>query len=79
MPIVTRPVTVPQDATPVTSIASHDGWEFTVDGKPFFCAGTNIYGIAVVVDAWTKEEIVNTLNFHAARGVNCIRLYVEDK
>lgn len=75
-PVVANPVLTPSDAEPVASIASHDGWQFTVDGQPFFCAGTNIYGIATQVEVWTEESIVNTLAYHASRGVNCIRMYV---
>ncbi len=76
-PVITTPVNAPSDVQPATTIATHDGWQFTVDGEPFFCAGTNIYGIAIV-EWWTNDAIINTLTYHASRGVNCIRLYVGD-
>ncbi len=131
-PAATQPIAAPESATPVSGFVKRDGWRFTLDGAPFFAAGTNAYGIACQVglcfvggeavhhhqgdhvytittygnaytlsstqtthspfthtthtpplttphspqqEAWTEDQIISTLNFHAQRGVTVLRIW----
>lgn len=56
-PLAAQPIAAPEDATAVTGFVQRDGWRFTLDGAPFFAAGTNVYGIACQV-VWVGAAVV---------------------
>lgn len=74
-PATTKPTTAPASASPVDGFVTRDEWRFMLHGQPFFAAGTNLYSIACQQELWGEDTIINTLNFHAQRGVTVLRIW----
>lgn len=74
-PATSEPVATPDSASPTQGFVTRDGWRFSLQGRPFFAAGTNLYSVACQRELWTEDTIMSTLNFHAQRGVTVLRIW----
>jgi mannan endo-1,4-beta-mannosidase len=74
-PLTNDTVLRPSSTTPVDGWVKRKGSKLSLKGKHWFFAGTNVYGIAAHVERWTEEQILSTLNAHAGKGANALRIW----
>jgi mannan endo-1,4-beta-mannosidase len=59
---------------PPRGFVQASGTIFTIDGKPWFCAGTNQFGVALI-DRLSDNEVKELFRIHRERGANVIRVF----